>query len=718
MKFGTIAASILAFAAPFSFGQRALVTNAIDETELVSLTGNTSSAAIAKFDQGRVNPNMALDHMLLQLKRSPEQEEAVKSSIDDLHNPKSANFHKWMSAQEFGEHFGASEQDVQQVSMWLRSHGLEVESVNPARTVIQFSGKAAQVEEAFHTEIHTLNVNGVPHFSNVSAPQIPKALSGIILGTPINDFKPHPLVTGLRSVRRDPKTGRYIQVGKAGPGAIPSLTATSDGTTLQLVGPQDFATIYNLNPAWHAGYRGKGQTVVVIEDSFMKPADVTTFRREFGLSGYAGTYTQTVPAGSHPCMNPGITANEGEAALDAEWAGATAPDSNIVMAACADTRTQFGGLIAMLNLLSQKTPPPIMSLSYGECEAEMGTIALKQFYYAYQQAAAEGVSVFVAAGDDGAAGCDDHAAYAVNGVATSGFASTPYNVTVGGTDFYDTAQGTQNNYWAATNGTGFSSALSYIPEKTWNDSCADSDLMAFEGATEAYGAQGFCNNYPGSNFTTTAGASGGRSFVYAKPSWQSGVYGLPNDGSRDIPDVSLFAANGLWNHALLFCDSDPKSYGAPCTYEIPADDVYDSAGGTSFASPALAGIFALITQKYGPQGNPNYGLYQLAATEYGTPSAPNSANLSSCNSTKGNAVASSCTFYDVTQGNIAVPCAGSVNCYGSSAGPYGSFVYGVLSESDSTVEPAYPTSSGWDFATGLGSINATNLLNNWSQVIQ
>jgi subtilase family serine protease len=167
---------------------------------------------------------------------------------------------------------------------------------------------------------------------------------------------------------------------------------------------------------------------------------------------------------------------------------------------------------------------------------------------------------------------------------------------------------------------------------------------------------------------------------------------------------------------LLFCDSDPKSYGAPCVYSVPQNDVYDSAGGTSFAAPALAGIFALVTQKYGAQGNPNYGFYQLAAQEYGSPSAPNKANLSSCNSTKGKTVASSCTFYDVTQGNIAVPCGGSINCFGASSDKWGDVTYGVLSESTSAPEPAYQTSAGWDFATGLGSVNATNLLNNWGLI--
>jgi hypothetical protein len=173
MKLSKVLGSLIVFTAPLLYGQQPLVTARVDEAHLVTLKGNVPPAANARFDAGRVSPNMALGHMQLQLKRSPAQESEVKSHIDELHNPKSPNFHKWMTAAEFGERFGASEQDVQQVSDWLRSHGLQVESVNSAHNALQFSGNVAQVEEAFHTEIHSLNVNGVQHISNMSEPSIP-----------------------------------------------------------------------------------------------------------------------------------------------------------------------------------------------------------------------------------------------------------------------------------------------------------------------------------------------------------------------------------------------------------------------------------------------------------------------------------------------------------------------------------------------------------------
>lgn len=688
-------------------------TQGIDETNLITLKNTVAPVVRTAEDLGEVDPGLPLDHMLLQLKRPAEKEAAVKSAIDDLHNPKSPNYHKWLTAAQFGALYGASDAEIAEVSDWLRSHGLNVETVNPGRTVIQFSGTASQVEEAFHTQIHNLNIKGEHHFSNITEPSIPAAFADLVAGVPLSNFMPHPLYSGLRTFQRDAGTAKLVQIGTS---STPTFTGTdSNGNTYELVAPGDFAQIYNLNPAWKAGTRGAGQTVVVAEDSQIRSGDVATFRNAFGLSGYAGTFAQITPTGTHPCLPSGLNANEDEAALDAEWAGATAPDANIVLASCADTTTQFGGLLAIMNLISQPAPPPIISLSYGLCEPAMGSIETSQFYYTYQQAAAEGVSVFVSSGDAGSAVCDQDSPYASYGIAVNGFSTTPYNVAVGGTDFYDTLQGTNKNYWSATNGPTFTSALSYIPEKTWNDSCADSDLLANKQFPTAYGSNGLCNSPSGSSYIDTIAGSGGQSVDFFKPNWQS-VYGNPSDGFRDVPDVSLFAANGFYGHALVFCFSDVIEGGAPCSYSAPNTLVFQAAGGTSFAAPAMAGIFALITQKYGPQGNPDAGLYSLASQEYGTQSKPNSTNLTACNSTNGNTVGGSCTFNDVTHGGIGVPCLGSNTCFGSSLSSSGKSIYGATSTSNLSFNSAYETGQGWDFATGLGSVNATNLVNGWSAV--
>jgi subtilase family serine protease len=523
---------------------------------------------------------------------------------------------------------------------------------------------------------------------------------------------PHPLYRDLGPVRRPAATGAWSPVSRTD-------FTVADGTngTYYGVAPADFATIYNLRPLFLEGWRGAGQTVAVIENTDLASAsDVASFRTAFGLAGYAGTFNQVHPSGGATCTDPGVNSFEPEAALDAEWAGASAPDAAITLASCADT-TVFGGLIAIENLINGPSVPKILSLSYGQCESANGASANASYANTYQQAAAEGVSVFVSAGDSGAAACDQSLGYATHGIAVSGFASTPYNVAVGGTDFmddYDAIEGgpSLSRYWGATNGATFGSALSYIPEIPWNDSCASELISGYHGYTQTYGSTGFCTSTAGSAYLTTSAAGGGPSSFSAQPSWQTGVPGLPtaSSGARYLPDVALFAGDGVFSHFYVFCLSDSAHGGVPCNYTSTTDTLALAAGGTSFAAPAFAGIQALINQKTGSsQGNPNYMYYRLAAEQ-----AAGSGGAS-CNSDRGSPTApvlpaSSCVFYDVTAGDTDVPCEGTDACVGFSA-PGGKTVYGALSTSSTSFSAAYPASTGWDYATGLGSVNAYNLAN-------
>ncbi len=669
------------------------ITTSIDESALVQLTGNTHPLAIPQFDQGPVPDNLRMTHMYVVLRRSQEQETALEQRVAAMHNPRSANYRQWLSADRLGQEFGPVQQDISTIARWLSLHGFQINAIYKAGLTIDISGTAGQVRDTFHTEMHYYNVDGERHIANASDPEIPAALAPVVVGiASLNDFMPKPVANKL-------------------PGFTFPCTGCPDGfdNTIQYdEAPADFAMIYNVQPLYGGSHpvTGLGQTVVVLEVTDVQPPDIATFRAAFGLSSHAGRFKQIHPGPG--CADPGRNGAEGEAALDAEWAGAVAPDADVELASCANSTTNFGAFIAAQNLLDEKTPPPIMSLSYGGCEAAQGPSANAYINSLWQQADAEGVSVFVSAGDGSAAGCDnfDLAQYATNGIAVNGLASTAYNFAAGGTDFADTVDGLNQTYWTRTNSSGWESAKSYVPEMTWNDSCAGSVLYQYFGYTNGVS---FCNSSTGEGFLDIVGGSGGPSFVYDKPYWQAQIYGIPSDGKRDLPDVSLFASNGFWNHAVVFCMSDATEGGAPCDYNNPVDVFFNSAGGTSFSAPQFASIQALINQSAGgPQGNPAPGYYALAAVEYGSPSHPNSAALQACSANLGRMIASACFFHDVTRGNNDVPCYGTNDCYL----PEGES-YGVLSTSDTRLQVAYPAHPGWDFATGLGSPNVTNVVKNW-----
>jgi subtilase family serine protease len=719
---GLLSSASIIYAQPTGRPTR-MIREAVNDARLVTLDGNTRPESNAQNDRGIVSDDFPLNHMLLQLKRSPEREAAVKQYADDLHDPHSPNFHKWLTADQFAEHYGVAQDDVDIVTAWLKSHGFSVDGVQANGLMIDFSGTAGQVRSAYHTEIHNLEVSGARHFANMSDPQIPAALEPAVAGVvSMHNFHPKPLL-------------------------VPRVDYTfsnANGTFHALVAG-DIATIYNLKPVFAAGYSGKGQTIMVLEDTYLfSTADWKTFRKTFGLTSAFpfGSLSQVSPAGRLTCSNPGFQGNpsdpgygdDSEAAIDVEWASAAAPNAAIVLAACTDTSTTFGGLIALENVLNGPffNLPSVVSISYGEAEALNGAAANSAYASAYQQAVVEGVSIFVSSGDESAASAD-FGSPSTHGIGISGFTSTPYNVSVGGLDFGYTADNVPaSTYWNSTNSSTYSSALSYIQEIPWNDSCAGGLVASFLGITPL----GLCNNAAVTNpkgslnfllnaiggsggpsgcaFGTpaTPGKVGGSCAGYPKPSWQFGLLGNPNDFVRDVPDVSLFASNGFWDAYYVTCWSNPDPNvggGFTCT---GAPSTWAGFGGTSVSSPIMAGIQTLINQKTGSQwGNPNVVYYQLARSEFGF--FGNGA--AACNSNTVNKTSNNCIFYDITQGDNDGVCQADkygvlTNCFR----PKGDS-FGILSTSNYASQPAYLTNVGWDFPSGIGSVNAWNLLMNWPQ---
>ena len=573
---GALALFLCAFAfatlgsaqAPPPAPKRSLIASTINDANVVRLSGNTRPEANSANDRGRAADSFQMPPMTIQLRRSSEQEQALTQFIDQLHNPASVNYHHWLTPQQFGAQFGPTDSDIQKVTSWLRSHGFTVGTVYPSGMVISFSGTAGQVRAAFRTEIHHIEVRGVPHIANMSDPQIPAALAPAVVG-----------ILGLHDIQPRPRIARKKS-------SVAQLTA---GGGNFLVTPTDLATIYNFNPTFGAGLTGQGQTIYLIEDSdLFTNSDWTTFRSVLGLSGYTSGSLTTLhpppPSGPNNCGDPGVNSDDAEAILDAEWASAAAPNAAIVMATCTDL------FVAIQNTINAASPPAIVSISYGSCEASNTAGFNAAINSIFQQGVAEGISIFVSSGDEDAAGCDVNVNQATHGIGVNGLASTPYNVAVGGTDFSDTFSGTTSTYWNSSNTATYGSAKSYIPEIPWNDSCASQLIANTLGYATTYGTSGFCNNSPGNiaptptqaGFLDNVGASGGPSGCatgspstpgvvsgtcqgYPKPSWQSGVFGIPNDGVRGLPDVSLFAANGIWGHYYVVCYSDTSNGGTPCT---------------------------------------------------------------------------------------------------------------------------------------------------------
>lgn len=845
----------------------ARIVNRIDESQLVTLKGNTHPFANAKNDRGKVADNLPMTDMILVLSRSPRQQAAFDAYVAGEYDQNSPDYHKWLTPDQIGEDFGPSQTDILTITNWLTGHGFTVSQVTRDRMSIRFSGTAAQVETTFHTEIHNLEVHGKMHIGNMSDPEIPAALSPVVVGVKsLHNFFPRPLHRMGQTVQRDAATGKWVRpavaaksplsasqpspnplFGAAGARPQFGIQGSADGYPYleEDVAPWDFAAIYNVTPLWNAGIDGTGQTIAIAGTSAIDICsngnsycsiagangnnDVATFRTFFDLPTNNAWNTPILVSGNtqplQVCTSTSIDALCGiddlvENSLDVEWSGSVAKNAQIVLvssypASETDDNLYDSESYIVDNVGNSSSPVygvHVMNVSYGECELGLGTAGNVQYYNLWQTAAAEGLAVFVAAGDSGAASCDDGGdeqygnPYAAQyGLSVSGLASTPYNTAVGGTDFNwcpllteANATSTSNEcqpgpYWSATlltppGGSSPSySALGYVPEVPWNDTCTSplalpylesffegTQYEASNGGMNSVGdAETACNAivyyaeelyqqeyYAQLYLVDTVGGSGGASNCvvnstnssitsntigtctagatstgstsnpdsgaaqgsltvvnngWPKPSWQSGVTGIPNDSVRDIPDVSFFASDGfLSSSAYLICVSqDDTAYGGnqPCSYSSKQEPVAQEVGGTSVATPAMAGVMALINQKAGAaQGSPNSGLYALAAKQ----------TYSSCSAESVSADSTSCYFNDIDQGTNAMPCvsnatdfyvytgfplAASPNCDVIHAGDY----VGILS--------GYSAGVGYDEATGLGSLNVANVVNGWTATV-
>jgi subtilase family serine protease len=340
-----------------------------------------------------------------------------------------------------------------------------------------------------------------------------------------------------------------------------------------------------------------GQTAISLSDTqaFRTASNLPTNNPQLVLVPGSGS--------SATCTSDLVEAN-----LDVQWAGAIAKKAQILFVYVGvesgkTCNTTSYSVWDSLQYAVDQDLAPVISASYGYCEAGLGSQNVGIIRGWAQQASAQGQTITAASGDSGAADCDVNYP-ATQGLAVDVPASIPEVTGLGGTAFSGDVS-SPSTYWSSTNNANSGSALSYIPETSWNDTSSTNGLSS---------------------------GGGGASSMFTKPSWQTGT-GVPSDDHRYVPDVSLNSSPA--HDGYLIC-----SQGSCVNGYRDTDTSLYVVGGTSAASPSFAGIVAILNQatQSNGLGNINPTLYSLAAS-------------------------STAVFHDITTGDNKVPCSsGSTNC--------------------------------------------------------
>jgi subtilase family serine protease len=617
-----------------------------DNEHFSAVRGHLRAGLTADTDLGALPADTKLGGVTMFFQRTPQQDADLQTLLAQQQDSSSANFHRWLTPEEFADRFGLTQGDVDKIVAWLQSQGLTMLQVSRSRSWVTFSGSVQQVQAALRTELHRYPVGGEMHFAASREPSVPSAFAGVVMGfRGLDDFRMKP--QEVKTV--DPRLTSGIPPGN------------------HFLTPGDLAAIYNLSPLYSAGIDGTNQKVVVVGQTAINITDVQKFR---SLSGLPANDPQIVlvPGATDPGMVPG---DVDEANLDLDWIGAVARKA-VIKYVYANSSTNTSGVITALVYAIDSNLAPVISISYGNCEggtAGFTSSSATSLASLLQQGNAQGITIVAPAGDNGAADCDNGVPVQ-QGLSIDLPGGTPYATSVGGTRFTGDASDppVPSGFWLSTaydptnSAQTASTATSYIPETSWNDT-----------------------------LSKLAATGGGSSIFFPKPSWQTGT-GVPVDGARDVPDVS-FNASGA-HDPYIACSEDNISSTSTPSFEPSCengfrrvrpgnanlDQTFAAFGGTSAGVPIFAGMVALINQQTNSagQGNVNPKLYAMAASP---------ANA----------------FHDVTTGNNTVPYQATNT---------------LLPECPQTGSTAlgYLATSGYDLVTGLGSINAANLVNNWSGV--
>lgn len=588
-------------------------------------------------DMGMEDPGRRLKTITLDIAPSKAQNADITALQVELQDPKSPRYHKWLTQEEYGKLFGLTDSDLSQVTSWLKGQGFTVKAVSPSRNSISFSATVGQAEAAFRTQIHRYRIKGQEQFANATVLSIPAPFAGVVAN-----------VRGLDNFRVKPNA-KATKINR-------NFTSGSGDHYLS---PSDWATIYNVNPMYSALVDGSGIHIGVVGQTYAPKADIDNFRSVAGLPATKLTY---YCMSSSDCTTAaGIQSGDlAEADLDIEWSGAIAKNATVDYVYTAGNDSSMGVFSALQFAIQNYKAAdgnvlPIISMSYATCEAEYPPPLFAWIDSLGKQANLQGQTIVVASGDSGAAGCDLQgdpiSVPAFGGRSVTVPSDSPNFTAVGGTVLSgDTSAPVE--YWQQTPNQ-VNTAIQYIPEMVWNESDA-TGLSASGGGESAIPV-------------------GWTSLAFPQPIWQNGL--VQGTTGRMVPDISFASAAN--HNGYLSCTSDFNSaeYGTMCADGFyssggtSGSQVFYSIGGTSVATPAFAGMLALVMQRTGPLGNINPTLYALA----------------------GNPATYSEVFHDVTGGDNIVPCA-SVT-FGCDNGQMG-----------------YTANAGYDMATGLGSLKGNALL--------
>ena len=714
--------SILVLATFSSAAAPDRISGSINAGQSVRLTGGVPLQARPEFDQGPVDSSMRMTRITLLTKPSPAQQKALTQLLANQQNPRSASYHKWLTPEQYADRFGLSLNDTKKITDWLQSQGFTIVTTARGREWIAFNGTSAQVEKTFQTQLHTFQVKGETHFANTMPPVIPSALSGIVAA-----FR------GFNNFRAKAQYHR----------AKPDYTITLGGSVKHFLAPGDIATMYGLYALYSLGIDGTGQRLAVIGQTDVYLDDMADFR-----SGFALTAPNCTASGSGlitSCnsnsnlqyvliqgdVDPGFPDSIGddlpEADIDLQWSGATARNAKIIYVNAPDP--SGNGIYDSMYDAIDNDRAPVMTMSYtfpcelAEADVDLYTTDETEF----QKANTEGITFMNSAGDTGAAECDFGNDTAVYGYAVAYPASSVEITGVGGTLIPYTEY--TSAYWNSTNGTDGGSAKQHISENAWNDSqewsiyctnvpadptcTGNPGLNDWQTAQETYlsivaGGGGVSNcivSGPGPNYVCQSGIP--------QPSWQTGLDAsavdpggigelVPATATRYTPDVSLLAS--IYWPGYIVCTARDELIGGSDTTStctpggaqgiVNNMTVYGfSWGGTSISSPIFAGIVSMLNQYL--NGNTNAGLGNINPMLYTLAATP--SNLA---------------FYPIASGNIGAWCTGgqpsnqpvALQC--PSTGPSADFIGFDVSNSDPT--------TGYNLATGLGSVNGYNLFVAWA----